>query len=110
MPPAMRTPQTRLPRHPGASPALRWGVLGLGCAAPGLAWAYMGPGAGLAAIGSLLVVAAAFLLMVVGFVWYPLQRLLRALRKRRQARAGAAGAAGADGVKPGGAQEAGTED
>ena len=99
--------QTRLSRHLGPSPTLRWGVLGLGCAAPALAWAYMGPGAGLAAIGSLLVVAAAFLLMVVGFVWYPLQRLLRALRKRRQARAETAGAGE---VKPGGAQEAGTED
>lgn len=107
MPPVMRTLQTRFPRKLGPSPALRWGVLGLGCAAPGLAWAYMGPGAGLAAIGSLLVVAAAFLLMIVGFVWYPLQRLLRALKKRRQARAATAGA---DGVEPGGAQEAGTED
>lgn len=103
----MKTPQTRLPRRPGLSPALRWGVLGLGCAAPGLAWAYMGPGAGLAAIGSLLVVAAAFLLMIVGFVWYPLQRLLRALRNRRQTRAATAETAGA---KPGDAQEAGTED
>ena len=105
--PVMKTPQTRLPRNPGSSPALRWGVFGLGCAAPGLAWAYMGPGAGLAAIGSLLVVAAAFLLMRVGFVWYPLQRLLRALRNRRQARAATAEG---DGVKPGDAQEAGTED
>ena len=108
MSPVMRTLQTRFPRAPGLSPALRWGVLGLGCAAPGLAWAYMGPGAGLAAIGSLLVVAAAFLLMLVGFVWYPVQRLLKALRKRRQARA--ANAEAANGVNPGGAQEAGTED
>lgn len=107
MPPVMRTLQTRLPRNHRLSSALRWGVFGLGSVAPGLAWAYMGPGAGLAAIGSLLVVAAAFLLMIVGFVWYPLQRLLRALKKRRQARAATAGA---DGVKPGGAQEAGTED
>ena len=61
----------------------------------------------MAAIGSLLVVAAAFLLMIVGFVWYPLQRLLKALKKRRQARAATAGA---DGVEPGGAQKAGTED
>lgn len=101
----MRTLQTKFPHRPRPSPALRWGVFGLGCAAPGLAWAYMGPGAGLAAIGSLLVVAAAFLLMIVGFVWYPLQRLLNALRKRRQARAKVA-----DGVKPGDAQEARTED
>lgn len=108
MPPVMRTLQTRLPRKLGPSPALRWSVFGLGAVAPGLAWPYMGPGAGLAAIGSLLVVAAAFLLMIVGFVWYPLQRLLKALKKRRQARAAAA--AGADGMEPGGAQEAGTED
>ncbi|HEX5454337.1 MAG TPA: hypothetical protein VFX06_11135 [Stellaceae bacterium] len=39
--------------------------------------AYMGPGAGLSAIGSLLSVVAALLFAIVGFIWYPVKRLLR---------------------------------
>lgn len=50
---------------------------------PGLALAYMGPGAGLAAIGSLLVLIAAVLLTLVGFVWFPLQRLIDKIKSRR---------------------------
>lgn len=44
------------------------------------AHAYIGPGAGVSAIGTLLAIVAAIILMVVGFVWYPLKRLLRKLR------------------------------
>lgn len=40
-------------------------------------YAYMGPGSGLAAIGSLLSLIGAVLLAIVGFVWFPLKRLLR---------------------------------
>jgi hypothetical protein len=40
-------------------------------------YAYMGPGSGLAAIGSLLSLVGAVLLAIVGFVWFPLKRLLR---------------------------------
>ena len=39
--------------------------------------AYIGPGAGLSAIGALLAVLAAILAAIVGFVWYPIKRLLR---------------------------------
>jgi len=39
--------------------------------------AYIGPGAGLGAVGSLLALVGAVLLMIVGFIWYPLKRLLR---------------------------------
>jgi hypothetical protein len=39
--------------------------------------AYIGPGAGLSAIGVVLAMAAALCLAVVGFVWYPVKRLLR---------------------------------
>ena len=42
-----------------------------------LAHAYVGPGAGLSAIGSVLAFIAACLLIVVGFVWYPIKRLLK---------------------------------
>jgi hypothetical protein len=44
---------------------------------PGVAEAYIGPGAGLSAIGSLLALIGAVLLAIVGFVWYPVRRLLR---------------------------------
>ena len=49
----------------------------------GLAHAYIGPGAGLSAIGSILALLGAVLLMIVGFVWYPLKRL----RNRRSNKA-----------------------
>jgi hypothetical protein len=44
------------------------------------AHAYMGPGAGLAFIGSLLALIAAVGIGVVGLVWYPLKRLIRMRR------------------------------
>ena len=43
--------------------------------------AYIGPGAGLGAIGTVIAVIGAVLLMIVGFVWYPVKRML----KRRKA-------------------------
>jgi hypothetical protein len=42
--------------------------------------AYVGPGAGLSALGSLLALLAAIVVTIVGFLWYPLKRILR---KRR---------------------------
>jgi hypothetical protein len=50
-------------------------VLAMTVVAP--AAAYIGPGAGLSAIGLVLAMIAALGLAVVGFVWYPLKRLLR---------------------------------
>lgn len=47
--------------------------------APDVAWAYLGPGAGLGMIGSLIGVAVVVLVSVLGLVIYP----LRMLRKRR---------------------------
>ena len=43
--------------------------------------AYIGPGAGLGAIGTVIAVIGAVLLMIVGFGWYPVKRML----KRRKA-------------------------
>jgi len=39
--------------------------------------AYVRPGAGLSALGSLLSLFAAIGLGIVGFIWYPIRRLLR---------------------------------
>lgn len=41
------------------------------------ALAYVGPGAGLTAIGTVLSLLAAVVLAIVGFVWYPIKRFLR---------------------------------
>ncbi len=55
-----------------------WAVLALGLLAfsdPALA--YMGPGAGLTMIGSLVALVSAVLAGIFGFVWYPLKRLFK---------------------------------
>jgi len=44
------------------------------------AYAYMGPGSGLAFIGSLLALVGAAIAGILGFVWYPIKRLIRAIR------------------------------
>jgi hypothetical protein len=44
--------------------------------------AYVGPGAGLSALGSLLALLAAVVVAIAGFLWYPIKRLLG---KRRAA-------------------------
>ena len=41
------------------------------------AQAYIGPGAGVSAIGTLIALVVGVLLAVIGFVWYPFKRLLR---------------------------------
>ncbi len=48
---------------------------------PSAAHAYVGPGAGISAIGSLLALIAAVLLSIVGFVWYPAKRIMKNRRK-----------------------------
>ena len=52
---------------------------------PAAAWGYVGPGAGLSIVGSILAFVAAILLGVIGFIWYPVRRLLRSMRARRVA-------------------------
>ncbi|PJI91463.1 hypothetical protein BC777_0291 [Yoonia maricola] len=44
---------------------------------PMAAQAYVGPGAGLTAIGTMIALLAALVLAVVGFVWYPIKRMMR---------------------------------
>ena len=47
---------------------------------PGTGFAYVGPGAGLTAIGAVLAFLGAILLAILGFIWYPLRRLWRSIR------------------------------
>jgi len=60
-------------------------------AAPQLASAYAGPGAGLTVIGAALAFIGAVFLAIVGFLWYPLKRFWRALSQRRKGTNTAAG-------------------
>ena len=39
--------------------------------------AYVGPGAGLSAIGAFFALVAGVLVAIVGFIWYPIKRLIR---------------------------------
>lgn len=47
---------------------------------PLIANAYIGPGAGLSALGSLLAVVLALLVAIIGFLWFPIKRLLKTLK------------------------------
>jgi len=50
---------------------------------PRTAEAYIGPGAGLTAIGTLVAFIFAVAIAIIGFIWYPLKRLLVKLRDKR---------------------------
>jgi len=51
-------------------------------AIPATSYAYLGPGAGLSAIGSIIAIVFAVIVAIFGFVWYPLKRLMR--KKKQQ--------------------------
>ena len=44
---------------------------------PSSAFCYVGPGAGLTAIGSFLALCAALIVGAVGFLWFPIKRILK---------------------------------
>ena len=44
------------------------------------AFAYLGPGAGLSALGSVLAFIGLILLLLLGFFWYPLKKLMKKIR------------------------------
>lgn len=44
---------------------------------------YVGPGAGLSAIGAFLALVVGVFVALFGFVWYPLKRLIRFFRRGR---------------------------
>lgn len=48
--------------------------------------AYIGPGAGLGAVGAMLALVGAGILMVIGFVWYPVKRFTQRRKADRAAR------------------------
>jgi hypothetical protein len=45
--------------------------------------AYIGPGAGISVIGTAVAFVGAVIFAIVGFVWYPIKRLLAFLRRDR---------------------------
>ena len=47
------------------------------CCIPSTVAAYIGPGLGLGAIGTVLGIFAAIILAIIGVVWYPLKRFLK---------------------------------
>lgn len=46
---------------------------------------YVGPGIGMSALGVLLALIGGIFLAILGFIWYPIKRLLKAVRKKRLA-------------------------
>jgi uncharacterized membrane protein len=46
--------------------------------------AYIGPGAGISVIGTVVAFLGAVVFAIVGFIWYPIKRLLGFLRGRRK--------------------------
>jgi uncharacterized protein HemX len=56
--------------------------------------AYVGPGAGLSALGSLLALLAAVVVAIAGFLWYPIKRLLG--KRRTTAKQADSGSSPAD--------------
>ena len=52
---------------------------------PETAFAYIGPGTGLSAIGSFLAVLAGIVIAFLGFLWYPIKRLFGKKRSQEPA-------------------------
>lgn len=50
-------------------------------ASAGPALAYTGPGAGITALGSFMALLSAIVLGIVGFIWYPVKRVIKLLRR-----------------------------
>lgn len=55
----------------------------LALASPAPAFAYMGPGIGLGAIGAALGIVASILLVLISIIWYPVKRMIRRMRAGR---------------------------
>ena len=49
--------------------------------APREAFAYIGPGAGIGAIGAVIAIIVAVFLAILAFIWYPIKRLLAKFKK-----------------------------
>ena len=46
-------------------------------------YAYIGPGSGLSALGTILAFLGTLLLLFVGFLWYPVKRLIKSRKKQQ---------------------------
>ena len=66
------------------TPLLVASVIGL-LLVPRAADAYIGPGAGISVLGTVVAFLAAVLLAITGFVWYPIKRLLARAKGARPA-------------------------
>ena len=66
--------------------------------APSVAQAYVGPGAGLSMVGSLVAVVGALIFAILGLVLFPLRLMMK--RRRTAAAAGNDGAAAEPGDRP----------
>ena len=64
-------------------------VISLLCLLPRTAMAYIGPGAGLSAIGAFIALVAGIILAIFGFLWYPIKRLLRKKKPTEETEDGA---------------------
>jgi len=64
---------------------------------PAVSYAYVGPGAGLSIIGSLLAFFAAIIVGIFGFLWFPIRRLMK---KRKLAKEQASDRAAAEADSP----------
>lgn len=60
-------------------------IIVLALTAPATLFAYGGPGVGLTVIGTVLALIAGVLLAIIGFIWYPIKRLLRKIKGREAA-------------------------
>jgi hypothetical protein len=65
------------------NPIVLLALLVLMLSVPRPASAYIGPGSGITAIGAALAFIVGILLAIVGFIWYPLKRLLHSKATRR---------------------------
>ncbi len=68
----------------------RWflGVVGVIMAVPGVAFAYVGPGAGLGALGALVAVVISVLMAIAILLYWPFRVLIRRLRATWPSRKG----------------------
>ena len=55
---------------------------------PESASAYVGPGTGLTAIGTLLSIIGAIFFAIVGLVWYPVKRLIKFMKRKSRSSEG----------------------
>jgi len=59
--------------------------IGLCAATTSMLVGYIGPGAGLSAIGAFLALVFAVIVAMFGFVWYPIRRLIKGRKRSPEA-------------------------